>query len=255
MGAPRLKVPEYSRSASSQAVVYRRVSTDEQKESGAGLEAQIDSCTAYAQRSGLEIAGEFSDEGISGAAPLDKRPGLMNALALVGPGDVLVVAKRDRLGRDPIVVALIEAAVIRQGGRVVSAAGEGTEGDDPTSILMRRIIDAFAEYERLIIKSRTFAALAAKRKRGQRTGSIPMGLMLFDDGARSKTDRPLALVPCPEDLDVVELILELAALGLSLRKIAAELTARGIPGKRGITKRSTGLWSHSSVSKVLKRFK
>jgi DNA invertase Pin-like site-specific DNA recombinase len=230
------------------AVFYRRVSSDDQAESKAGLQAQLDACTNYAQRAGLEVAGEFSDEAISGAAPLDKRPGLMDAMALIGPGDVLVVAKRDRLGRDPIIVALIEAAVIRQGGRVVSAAGEGTEGDDPTSILMRRIVDAFAEYERLVIKSRTRAALAAKRKRGQRTGSIPIGMMLVDDGARSKTDRPLALVASPEDLAMMALVRQLKDSGLSLRRIAAELDRRGIPTKLGGDR-----WYASTIAVILKR--
>ena len=55
------------------------------------------------------------------------------------------------------------------GGRAVgvlhlqSAAGEGTDTDGPTDILMRRIVDAFGEYERLIIKARTKAALRSRR--------------------------------------------------------------------------------------------
>src|SRR5436190_2047236 len=78
------------------AVFYRRCSSDEQAESGAGLGAQLDACRAHADRAGLEVAGDFSDEGIGGAAPIDKRPGLLDALALVGKGDVLLVAKRDQ---------------------------------------------------------------------------------------------------------------------------------------------------------------
>ncbi len=228
------------------SVFYRRCSTDEQSESGAGLKAQLDACMAHADRAGWDRAGDFTDEGVSGAAPLDKRPGLLDALALVGPGDVLLVAKRDRLGRDPIVVAMIEAAVNRQGGRVVSAAGEGTDGDDPTSVLMRRIVDAFAEYERLVIKARTRAALAAKRKRGQRTGSVPMGFDLVDDGERSKSGRPLALVASPVERATMALVGELRAAGVSLRGIAAELDRRGIAPKQG-----GGRWRHTAVARIL----
>lgn len=86
----------------------------------------------------------------------------MDALSILGSGDVLLVAKRDRLGRDPLIVALIEAAVSRKGCRIVSAAEEGTASDGPTDVLMRRMVDSFAEYERLVIKSRTRAALDAK---------------------------------------------------------------------------------------------
>jgi DNA invertase Pin-like site-specific DNA recombinase len=230
------------------AVPYHRESTDEQAESGAGQAAQHDACEAWSRRLGIPLAGPCVDDGVSGAAPLDRRPGLLDALAALEKGDILLVAKRDRLGRDPIVVAMIEAAVKRQGCRVVSAAGEGTEGDDPTSVLMRRIIDAFAEYERLIIKARTRAALAAKKRRGQRTGGVPLGFDLADDGLRSKAGHPIALVANAGEQSTVALIKVYRAGGMSLRAIAAELDRLGIPTKGG----GTG-WHHSSVDGILAR--
>ena len=69
-------------------------------------------------------------------AESEKRPVLLDAIAALGPGDILMVAKRDRLSRgDPFVTAMIEAAVQRAGARILSAAGEGTESDEPSSIL------------------------------------------------------------------------------------------------------------------------
>ena len=149
------------------AIGYKRVSDDKQAESGADLAAQEDAIRACARRLGLDLVAVFAteDEGVSSVDPLDKRPELLDAIAAPGRGDVLIVAKRDRLGRDPIIVAMIEAAVARRGARIVSAAGEGTETDGPTDVLMRRIVDAFAEYARLIIRARTKAALGAKRQR------------------------------------------------------------------------------------------
>jgi DNA invertase Pin-like site-specific DNA recombinase len=230
------------------AVPYYRVSTDEQADSGAGRDAQHDASEAYCRRSGLTMGEPAIDDGVGGAEPLDRRPGLLDALAMLEKGDILLVAKRDRLGRDPIVVAMIEAAVQRQGCRVVSAAGEGTEGDDPTSVLMRRIIDAFAEYERLIIKARTKAALRAKQKRGQRTGKVPLGFDLVDDGARSKAGLPIALAANVPEQETVATIKALRSEGLSLREIAGELDRRGIPTKEG----RPG-WHHSSVGRILAR--
>ena len=230
------------------AVVYLRVSTQEQAETGAGLKAQEDACRAHAARADLEVVGPFADEGISGAATLDERPGLIESLAMIGSSDILVVAKRDRLGRDPIVVNLIEAAVRRQGGRVVSAAGEGTDDDTPTSILMRRIIDAFAKYERLLIKARTRAALLAKRRRGQRVGSVPFGFDLLDDGQRSKKGRPVALVPNLAEQATMNLVGDLHLGGMPLRKIARELDRRGILPKKGGSH-----WSPGSIARILQR--
>ena len=230
------------------AIIYLRVSTDEQAESRAGLDGQLDACRAHAARAGMEPAGPFADPGISGAAPLDERPGLVEALAQVGPDDVLLVAKRDRLGRDPIVVAMIEAAVGKLGGRVVSAAGEGTDDDDPASVLMRRIVDAFAEHERLLIKARTRAALLAKRRRGQRTGGVPLGYALVDDGQRSKAGNVVGLEVDPAKVETMLLVRQLRAEGRSLREIAGELDRRGVPPHQGAAH-----WHHSSVAKVLAR--
>ena len=152
-------------------LAYLRVSTDQQTDSGAGLEAQYEAC----RKAAGELAGVYRDAGVSGSTGLDKRPALLEAIGVLNPGDVLLVAKRDRLGRDPLVVAMIESAVQRKGARIMSAAGEGTGSDSPSDILMRRIIDAFAEYERLIIGARTKAALRAKKARGERVGGIPYG--------------------------------------------------------------------------------
>ena len=229
------------------AVVSLRVSTDEQAESGAGLNGQRDACAAYAARHGLAAVGPYLDEGVSGAAALDKRPGLMEALAEIGPGDILLVAKRDRLGRDPFIVALVEAAVIRAGGRVVSAAGEGTDGDGPTDVLMRRLVDAFAEYERLVIKARTRSALGAKKRRGERTGGVPFGYLLTDDGRRSKKGHPLALVSDPAEQSIIADIRRMQAEGIPPVAIARDLQSRGVPTKTG------GAWSNAAVRRILAR--
>lgn len=230
------------------AVVYLRVSTDDQAESGAGLAGQRDACAGFAGRQGWEVVGPFADEGVSGAAGLDKRPALMDAIAEIGEGDVLLVAKRDRLGRDPIVVAMIEAAVSRRSARVVSTAGEGTDSDDPTSVLMRRIVDAFGEYERLVIKARTKAALRAKQRRGERASPTPFGFDLIDDGRRSKRgDLPVKLVVNPAEMAIVGEIRDMADDGMKPAEIARELNERGIPSKTG------KLWSNMGVRRILAR--
>jgi DNA invertase Pin-like site-specific DNA recombinase len=224
------------------AVPYLRVSDDKQAESGLGLAAQEAACRACARRLGLALGNIHvtPDEGVSSVDPLDKRPELLEAIAELDRGDVLVVAKRDRLGRDPIIVAMIEAAVARRGARIISAAGEGTETDGPTDVLMRRIVDAFAEYERLVIRARTKAALAVKKSRNERLGGrLPYGSILASDGVH--------LVDNPAEQAVLALIREMRAAGSTLQAIAAELNARGI------TRRGGGKWDHGFVSRLLSR--
>lgn len=216
-------------------IAYLRVSTDKQVDSGAGLDAQFDACL----KSAGSLAGTFRDEGVSGATSLDKRPALLAAIGALKKGDVLIVAKRDRLGRDPLVVAMIESAVTRKGARIVSAAGEGTDSDNPSDVLMRRMIDAFAEYERLIIGARTKAALQAKKQRKERVGHIPFGYQLAADGVHLEEN--------PKEQETIRKIEALKACGMSLRQIAAHLN------ENGITKREGTPWNHVNLHSICKR--
>lgn len=219
-------------------VGYLRVSTDQQAESGLGLDAQKKACGDYAARMGQEIDEFHSDEGLSGALSIEKRPGILAAISSLKKGDILVVGKRDRLGRDPLVVAMIEAAVARKGARIVSAAGEGTDNEDPCSILMRRMVDAFGEYERMVIKARTKAALKAKKDKGQRVGHIQFGYKLSDDGIHIEEDEL--------EQSILSQMRQLRADGFSIRAIAEEMN------KREAFNRGQNLWHHASVHRMLK---
>ena len=162
-------------------IAYLRVSTDDQD---LGLDAQD-----LAIRAKYEPAAVFIDDGLSGGKA--DRPGLLEALSTLKKGDELVVAKRDRLSRgNSYLTAWIEKEVAKAGARIVSVAGEGTESDEPQDILMRRIIDAFAEFERLQIGARTKAALAVKKSKGERIGDVPFG---FD--AEPDLPVPIRLAP------------------------------------------------------------
>jgi len=204
------------------AVGYVRVSTEDQH---LGPEAQRASLEAWSARAGVRLVAVLEDRGVSGAAPLEDRPGLqaaLDALSAHGAGR-LVVARRDRLGRDVVGVAALERLVERSGARVASAAGEG-EGDDPAAQLMRRMVDAFAEYERELIRQRTRSALQAKRARGERAGNVPRGF---------SADATGRLVPHQAEQEALTIIRALRGEGLTLRAIAERLEARGIYNRAG----------------------
>jgi DNA invertase Pin-like site-specific DNA recombinase len=135
-------------------------------------------------------------------------------------------------------VLMIEKAVSRKGATIVSADGMGN-GDDAGSIFMRQVIDAAAVYERNLIKARTKAALAAKRKAGERVGEVPFGWTLDAAGR---------LVEDADEQNVLAKIMACHAAGVSLRKIAAILTGAGCVTKKGGT-----TWSHSTVQSILER--
>ncbi len=220
------------------AVAYIRVSTDEQAN---GPAAQRDAIEAWCAARGVSLVAVYEDLGVSGGAPLDRRPGLLAALGEVKEhkAELLIVAKRDRLARDVMIAAMAERMAERNGARVVSAAGEGTEDEGPAGQLMRTMIDAFAAYERALIGERTRVALAAKRARGERTGHIPYGFQVKDDGR--------TLEPCQAEQEVIAAVHEYRAAGLTLRAIAARLEARGM-----LTRNGRG-WSATTVRDVARK--
>jgi site-specific DNA recombinase len=206
------------------AVAYLRVSTERQE---LGPEAQRAAVAAWAAREGARVAAWHLDAGVSGAAAIDRRPGLLAALADLAPqrAGVLVVAKRDRLARDVMAAAMVEQLAARAGARVLSAAGEGTGDDDPASLLLRRMVDSFAEYERALIRARTVAALRAKRARGERACAIPYGWRLAPDGRTLARD--------DDEQTTLLLVRFHRERGASLRAIVAALEAQGRRARGG----------------------
>lgn len=218
------------------AVAYYRVSTDEQATSGLGLDAQREAVRRYAAAEGLRIVAEHEDAGISGSAGLEDRPGLAAALDELTAGGTLIVAKRDRLGRDVMLCGWLELEAGRRGATIASAAGEGN-GDDPTAKLMRTLVDAFAEYERGVIRARTRAALAAKRRQGKRfSRHAPWGWQL-QDGELVADERERAIARWVAD--------QLATRPrVSHRQLSRELT------ELGYTNRNGKPFTHGTIARI-----
>lgn len=202
------------------AVIYGRVSTEDQR---LGPSAQLSSCRSWCESQGYEVGGEFVDHGISGGASLEKRDALMDAFNCLEAGDVLVIAKRCRLARDTMSAVVIERMVSKRGARIESADGAGN-GDGPEAILMRRMLDAFAEYERAMIRARTRAALRAKKDRGQRAGNVPFGYSATESGELVKND---------QEQQIISQILRLRSSGMSIRKITEAIEREGVVGRAG----------------------
>lgn len=222
-------------------VIYLRVSTDQQAQSGLGLEAQRDLCHKYISQqneSKFTKILEFVDEGYSGSLEMAKRPSLILALQALGEGDIFLVAKRDRLGRDVMVNLLIEREISKKKCKIVSASGDFKDDDDPASILMKRMIDSFAEYERLIIGVRTKSALQVKKKKGERVGYIPYGYQVTPD---KKLEENL------EEQKIIKIIHDLRESGLTYRAVTEKLE------DLNILNRNKCFWSYVAVFNLFKK--
>jgi site-specific DNA recombinase len=236
-------------------VGYRRVSTEDQKDRGSSLEAQTDKIRAFADRLGHRLVGIVDDGGES-AKTLD-RPGIRRCLEMIRAGEVrgLVVANLDRLTRHVgDLVGLVESHFLEPGGPVLLSASEPIETRTAVGRMQIYILATVSQYQLEAGVERTAGVMAHKRRKSERTGNLRFGQAIDpSDPRRSKADRPIALVECVEDLATAELIRQLRGDGRSLRQIAEELNARGIPSKRGVTRRSSGRWSKSTVHEILGR--
>src|SRR3954467_11624756 len=135
------------------AVLYARVSTDEQARSGYSLAQQIEALRDHAAREGDEIPEEGQDAGQRGASL--ERPGLDRVRDLVAAGGVSVVLAqdRDRFAREPAYHYLISKEFEEHGTRIraLNDRGDGS----PEGELTEGILDQLAKYERAKISERT----------------------------------------------------------------------------------------------------
>lgn len=151
-------------------VAYRRVSTNEQANSGAGLWAQEQVLRQWAEANGKTLIW-LEDEGYS-AGKMDNRPALQRGLDLIRAKQAggIVVSKLDRLSRSMLDFCLLMDESQRSGFDII-ALDFGLDTRTPSGKLMVGILALFAQFERDMIKMRTRDGLAAKRAQGVRLGA------------------------------------------------------------------------------------
>lgn len=102
----------------------------------------------------------------------DDRPGLLACLKALRKGDILVVWKLDRLGRNlrHLVNTVQELADRGVGFKVLSGQGADIDTTTAGGKLVFGIFAALAEFERELIRERTKAGLESARARGRKGG-------------------------------------------------------------------------------------
>ena len=201
-----------------QVLGYVRVSTDEQADSRAGIEAQRRAIIAECDRRGWTLVEVIEDAGYS-AKDL-RRPGIQHALEELKTrrASALVVAKLDRLSRSMLDFAGIMQTAQRQGWALV-ALDLGVDTSTPSGEMMANVLATFSQFERRLISQRTKEALAVKRSQGVKLGRKPA----LDPKVRTRIRR-------------------LRSRGWSFAKIAEKLNAEGVATAHGGAQ-----WHPSSV--------
>lgn len=161
------------------AYIYTRVSTEMQVE-GFSLTAQKEDICRYAKARGLQIVGEFCDEGKSGKS--DKRPEFMKMLSKIKTNEdgvrYVLVFKLSRFARNAA-DTLKNLQLMQDHGVDLICIKEGLDSSTAVGKLMVTVMSAVAEMELENIHTQTMAGRKQKAKEGKWNGGFaPYGYTL-----------------------------------------------------------------------------
>lgn len=149
----------------SRVFAYCRVSTLDQNPENQRLEIE---------QAGFNIESRrIVEEKISGSVPAMERPEFARLVDRLEEGDILVVTKLDRLGRDAIDVRMTIKSLARLGVRVHCLALGNVDLTSPTGKMTMGVLSAVAEFERDLLVERTRAGLERAKAEGKKLGRRP----------------------------------------------------------------------------------
>lgn len=212
-------------------IAYYRVST---KKQGLGLDAQQAAVNQFIQsEQGAELLAEFSEKE---SGKNDHRPELGKALAMCKRENaVLLLAKLDRLSRKVSFIFALREASVRF---------RALDMPEVQDVLTLSIYAGLAEQERLLISTRTKAALQALKEQGVKLGTDNLtaeGRQQGADTMKRKAEENVNNIKASARAKILK------EQGLSLNGIARFLNENGLPTAKG------GKHSATSVMRLLRR--
>jgi putative DNA-invertase from lambdoid prophage Rac len=199
---------------------YCRVSTARQADDGESLDVQTRQIAGYAMLHDLAVTETFVERGVSGSKPISERPEGARLLAVLRPGDIAITPKLDRMFRGALDAREILRKLKARGvsPHMIALGGDVTgNGISKLDFTILSALSAVAEADR----ERIADVKRDQRECGQYLGGVvPFGFQVGDDGG---------LVPVAEQQAPIAVMRQLRGEGRSLRAIAQEITASGVP--------------------------
>jgi putative DNA-invertase from lambdoid prophage Rac len=146
----------------SRVFAYCRVSTTDQTTQNQSLEIKVAGFAIESQR--------LIEESISGSVAAKERPGFIKLIDRMESGDILVVTKLDRLGRNAMDVRATVEHLASIGVRVHCLALGGVDLTSPAGKMTMQVIAAVAEFERDLLIERTQSGINRAKAAGKKFG-------------------------------------------------------------------------------------
>ena len=205
-------------------VSYSRISCESFSKENLSLTAQARKIASYAEFSGLNIIGEFSE--VFSGKSADNREEFQKAIKLAKKTkSVFVVYSLSRFARSTTDALLLSDELNRAGCELVLLQ-EKIDTTTSAGRLFFSITASFASYERELISERTSNALSVKRQANKRiSGYTPLGYDLAENG--------VDLIENKNEQKIISRIKNLREEGFSFYKISQILNAENIKTKNG----------------------
>lgn len=227
---------------------YTRVSKSDRDTGSISLQWQRDTIHDWLAARKLTAGYSYEDNGVSASVPLaDRGAGAKMIANAIHDGDLIVVAKWDRLFRDVADFRTWLKLWLDHGISLVSCT-DAIDCTTPIGRFCATIIVAAAELERAMIGERTEAAMSTRRMAGLRTTPVARyGFRFSPTGQTGRDGRQEIRVTENEyEQSVIRRIVDWRfRCCWSLRKIAAALDQAKIKPRNGEK------WSHSSIADIL----
>jgi DNA invertase Pin-like site-specific DNA recombinase len=133
---------------------------------GDSVERQREAVQRFAKAKGYEIVGEYFDAGVSGADPIEGRPGFADMLAHLESNGVkaVLVENATRFARDLAVQIAGHDLMKARGYALIPVDAPDYFSDEtPTAVMVRQILGAVSEFEKASLVHKLRGARERKR--------------------------------------------------------------------------------------------
>ncbi len=210
------------------AIIYYRVSTEDQAEKGVSLEQQKRACLDYARHHCIDVQEIFHDDGVS--AKTTNRKGLQALLEHCAKNhkktDCVIVYKIDRLSRNMNDYSSIDLMLKKLNIQLIST----TENIDnsPTGKFIGHVMAANAQLDNDLKSERISSCMEEKLKQGVWVWKAPIGYVNGRDGSKKTIDVD------PERAPHIKWVFEQFVKGVyTLEEIRQKANKRGLRTENG----------------------
>lgn len=220
------------------AVLYARVSTEEQATRDNSIPAQINAIKKYACSNNIEIVKEYVDEGKS--ARTADRPQFQHMISDAKKKDktfsLILIHKTDRFARNRSDSVIYKSLLQKECGVDVISITELFD-DSPTGKLLEGMMEVIAEFHSLNLAQEVMKGLKQKAGTGSYLGRVPFGYNLNNDTKR--------LLINDTEAEIVKMIYQMYSNGDSLKTIKTYLN------NSGIFTRENKAWDSTGIKRII----